>query len=155
MPDPGVGSVAAALRVTAEVYQPFSPDVPLRLPLMVGGLGIHAAAGAGHGGAVAVAGDGPELEVVAAFAEGNVAAAGPGAGKAFAIAGTFDGEDAVAAEGFTAADVENGRADAPAVLAGSGAGDGAADGGRGQGGAVFDHDGGTGLIPQRAALDGA
>ena len=41
------------------------------------------------------------------------------------------------------------------VLAGSGAGDGAADGGRGQGGAVFDHDGGTGLIPQRAALDGA
>jgi len=36
MPDPGAGSVAAALRVTAEVYQPFSPCVPLRLPLIVG-----------------------------------------------------------------------------------------------------------------------
>lgn len=81
----------------------------------------------------------------------DAAAAGPGAGKAFAVAGTFDSEDAVAAEGFTAADVENGRADTPAVLAGSGAGDGAADGGRGQGGAVFDHDGGTGLIPPESS----
>ena len=78
-----------------------------------------------------------------------------GAGKAFAVAGAFEGEDAVAAEGFTAAGVEEGRADAPAILAGSGAGDGAADGGGGQGGAMFDHDGGTGLVPQRAALDGA
>jgi len=61
------------------------------------------------------------------------------AGEAFAVAGTFDGEDTVAAEGFTAAGVEEGRADAPAILAGSGAGDGAADGGGGQGGAMFDH----------------
>ena len=102
-----------------------------------------------HGRAVAVAGDGPELEVIAAFAEGDVAAVVTGAGEAFAVAGAFEGEDAVAAG------VEEGRADAPAILAGGGAGDGAADGGGGQGGAMFDHDGGTGLVPQRAALDGA